>query len=143
MKSPTEWMQLAQDTAKLSPKDGRKVGCVIVDNSGVMAVGFNHAPSLIAGLPLVDHKKEVCAELWALIEFQGEQGILYSWPVPPCPACTLAIAASDRIKSVIVPFPDPTHSILGKRWKERWDFSREFLMSHGVDIVELAEKAIV
>lgn len=141
MKERHEYMKMARDIATKNEVEGRKVGCVIVEKDSV-ATGYNHAPEAIANLPILLHKKHICAELWALADFGGVAGSLYVWPVPPCPACTLAIIGSRRIKEVVVPAPSPTHPVLGKRWQERWTFSKDVLAAHNIGVVELEKKAI-
>ena len=137
----TDYMKMARDIAMKNEKDARKVGCVIVGQDEV-ATGYNHVPEALIDLHLLQHKKDICAELWALADFNGKDGSLYVWPVPPCPACTLAIIGSQRIQVVFVPAPNPAHPVLGKRWQERWEFSKTAFLDRDIGVVELEKKAI-
>lgn len=141
MKEHKGWMAEAQEEAEKSPVSGRKVGCVIVGEDTVR--GHNRIPEELKGVDVLPHKLTLCAELVALAQMEEGLGTMYVWPVPPCPACTMAIGISDLIERVVVPAPDPDHPTLGKRWGARWEWSKKVFDACFIEVTELDEKAEV
>lgn len=109
MTNHLKWMAHAKQIAKQFGEDPKtKVGAVIVQNNGIVSVGWNHFPE---GTPVeywqdkkLKHAHVIHAEVQALIDGEGNSIVgasLYTTR-HPCAQCSLLIADS-AIKVVYCP----------------------------------------
>ena len=134
------WMNRAKEISKWSKDPSTKVGAVIVrQNNTAASEGYNGFPrgmsddSKLYEDREVKYSRIIHAELNALL-FSNEDlagCTLYTFPVPPCDRCAVAIIQSG-IKKVVAAKPSRSQ---GHHWRTEFEKTEQYFKEAEVEFI--------